>query len=673
MVKNITKTGDKMMRKLSQAHLKSPGLLIGGCFALSVFPLASTVMSWVWILFACALGVMWAKVRRKVKALSTFTLNLLAVFCMLLLVFFSGQFGLLSTMINLLIVAGCLKLITMRSFADFYLIIVVIVFLVACGFIYHQDLLLTIYYALVLFATFAGTFLLNKGKISNKEGIKQAAKLLAQTLPITVILFIMVPRLPPLWEAASNKSSSTGLSETIAPGDIANLAQSGELAFRAEFTGSIPEAQERYWRAIVLDYFDGNTWAMSDELANFDDTVNLEPVGEATRYLIIAEPNDMRWQYSLDYPIVEEVISDRSIKRNNAYQLFTDKENTKASLYVVNSYLSMPLNHYMSNYERQRHLQTPRDNNQRTQDFVEQNINPQMNERERVSAIMQIFYENEFSYTLQPPFMRVNPIDQFLFEYRRGFCSHYASALTYMLRLANIPARLVAGYQGGELQNQNILTVRQYDAHAWVEYWIEGDGWIRIDPTAIVAPNRLMSGLLSSISQEESELVERPFNLSEFEDVALIRRLHDFLVLIDHQWTQSVLRFDQDSQRDLIEQWFGVFNAKNMTTFMFLALGAIALFIMLLFLPYRDWFAREAQDPLSKLLRLLGKHGWHKHAQETLKQFSERIAPQLTNPQQQNINQFVEYYYRAEYADADMARNKLDKLIAALHQNFKKP
>ncbi len=658
------------MRSLSQAHLKSPGLLISACFALAVMPLATTIMSWVWILFVCALGVVWAKVVRKIKPLSNITLNLLAVFCMLLLVFFSGRFGLLSTMINLLIVAGCLKLITMRSFADFHLIVVVIVFLVACGFIYHQDLLLTIFYALVLFATLTASYLLNKGGLGTAEGVKQAAKLIAQTLPITLVLFIMVPRLPPLWEAASNKSSSTGLSESVSPGDIANLAQSGELAFRAEFTDRIPKAQERYWRAIVLDRFDGTTWSISDELSNFDSTVDIEPVGEATRYLVIAEPNDMRWQYSLDYPIVEQVMSDRAIKRNQSYQLFTEKENSKPSLYIVNSYMAAPLNHYMTEYERQRHLQAPREDNQRTQEFVAEMVKPGMSESQRVDAVMQVFYNNDFAYTLQPPFMRTNPIDQFLFDYRRGFCSHYASALAYMLRLANIPSRLVAGYQGGELQNQNILTVRQYDAHAWVEYWLEGQGWTRVDPTAIVAPNRLMSGLLSSITEEEGELVERPFNLSEFNDVALIKRLHDFLVLIDHQWTQSVLRFDQDSQRDLIKQWFGAFNAKNMTTFMFIALGSIAFFIALLFIPYRKWFTPKSKQPLDKMLRLLDSYGWKKQPQETLKQFVSRISPQLKPTQKTHIESFVNSYYAYVYAGTELANNDFEDLIKRIKASF---
>ncbi|WP_371194528.1 DUF3488 and DUF4129 domain-containing transglutaminase family protein [Glaciecola sp. SC05] len=661
-----------MMRKLNQAQLKIPGSMISACFALSVLPLSSTMMPWVWILFVCALGVVWAKVVRKIKPLNNVTLNLLAVFCMLLLVFFSGQYGLLATMINLLVVAGCLKLITMRSFADFHLIIVVIIFLVACGFIYHQDLLFTVFYTSVLFASLASVYMLNKGKLSTSSGIKQSTKLILQTIPITILLFLMVPRLPPLWEAPANKSSSTGLSETLSPGDIANLAQSGDLAFRAEFTGRIPEAQERYWRALVFDSFNGASWTMGEELSNTEDTVFIEPVGEATRYLIIAEPNDLRWQYSLDFPIVEEVMSDRAIYRNQSYQLFTQTENSKPSLYIVNSYLDTPLNHFMTEYERQRNLQLPRQGNPRTQEFVANKVPASASEREKLKAILQLFYDSDFAYTLRPPLMQNSPIDQFLFDYQRGFCSHYASSLAYMLRLAKVPARLVTGYQGGELQNKNILTVRQYDAHAWVEYWIENEGWTRIDPTAIVAPNRLMNGLLSSLDEEEGDMVQRPFNLSEFNDVPLVRQLHDFLVLIDHQWTQSVLRFDQDSQRDLIKQWFGEFNAKNMTTFMFSALAAIALFIGVLFLPYKTWFQRKHYSASAKLLALLNRYGWEKQQHETLKQFIARLSPHLTDKQSKQIGVFINRYYGAEYGDRNIPKAEYERLLFLIKSSFKK-
>ncbi|MFC4699569.1 transglutaminaseTgpA domain-containing protein [Glaciecola siphonariae] len=659
------------MRKLTHEQLKVPGTLVSVCFALAILPLSPTMMSWVWILFLCALGVVWAKVVKKIRPLNNATLNLLAIFCMLLLVFFSGKFGLLSTMINLLIVAGCLKLITMRSFADFHLIIVVVVFLVACGFIHHQDLLLSSYYTIVLFATLSSAYFLNSGKLKHAASIKQSMKLIAQTIPITVILFIMVPRLPPLWEAASKNSSSTGLSENLTPGDIANLAQSGDLAFRAEFTDTIPAPEERYWRAIVLDYFNGTTWSMSEEMSTFENTPDVTPFGEATRYLIIAEPNDLRWQYSLDYPIVEEVMSDRAIQRNSSYQLFTAKDNTKASLYIVNSYMDMPLNQYMSQYERQRHLQTPREGNPRTRAYIADTIDASMDTSARVSAIVDMFKSSQFAYTLKPPLMTVDPVDQFLFEYQRGFCSHYATSLAYMLRLADVPARVVTGYQGGELQNKNILTVRQYDAHAWVEYWAENEGWKRIDPTAMVAPNRLMSGLFSSITEEEGDLVERPFNLSEFNDAAIIRQIRDFLVLIDHQWTQSVLRFDQDSQRDLIKKLFGDFNAKNMTTFMFVALGIIVLFIALVFLPYKSWFSRTAPSALSTLLAFLEQHGMQKKPHETLKQFSTRISPKLNSRQQKELTRFVNRFYRAQYANKDAEPKEFERLLYSLKLSFK--
>ncbi|WP_395342889.1 transglutaminaseTgpA domain-containing protein [Ningiella sp. W23] len=653
------------MRALSQVQMQAPGIIISACFAFAVLPLSDNLMPWVWILFACTLGVIWAKTVQKVKPINNLTLNLLAVFCMVLLIFFSGQFGLLSTMINLLIVAGCLKLITMRSFADFHMIMVVVIFLVACGFIYHQDLMLTGYYSLILFSAITSALLINIGNMPTFKGVKQSVKLIAQTLPITIILFVMVPRLPPLWEAAANKSTSTGLSETIRPGDIANLAQSSELAFRAEFMDEVPKTEDRYWRSIVLQHFDGESWTLGEDISNTERTPEITPSGSYTRYLIVAEPNDTRWQYSLDVPVVEEVVSDRSIQLNKAYQLFTQKENTKPSLYIVNSYLDAPLNYFMSEYDKTRNLQVPRSGNPRTRAFIDDEINASMTINQKVARLLSLFDPDKFSYTLKPPFMRQQPVDQFLFDYQKGFCSHYATALAYMLRLADIPARVVAGYQGGELQNDNILTVRQYDAHAWVEYWDDDKGWLRIDPTALVAPDRLTAGLFSSLSEEDSELVEKPFNLSELNEVPLFKSLNDFFVLLDHQWTQSVLRYDQDSQKELIKDWFGAFNAKNMTSFMFLALASIALLIGLMFLPYKRWFNKAPYQPEQKLFALLRKKGFEKQAQETLKQFIERVVPSLKEQQRKYVLLFVKRYYQDRYAQKPTRKQDYEELLKA--------
>jgi len=659
------------MRELSLNQLKVPGILLSLCFAFSVFPMHATIMSWVWILFLCSIAVVWAKVIKKIKPLKTVTMNLLAIFCMLLLLLFSGQFGLLSTMINLLVVAGCLKLITLRTSADFHLIIIVLVFLIACGFIYHQQLLLTLYYGTILFTTLYTAFLLNKGSLSHTDSAKQSAKLIMQAMPIMLLLFVMVPRLPPLWESAAQKSSSTGLSETITPGDIANLAQSGELAFRAEFISKPPPPQERYWRSIVLDNFDGMTWSIDNEAFMLERTPEIVLEGEATKYLIVAEPNNTRWQYSLDIPVVDKVVGNRQIFRNQSYQLFTQEVSKQPSLYIVNSYLSSPLNHFITDYERNKNLHVPQEGNQRTRDWVSQQISADMQTQDKLRAVMQMFFKDKFSYTLQPPLMKVNPIDEFLFTHRRGFCSHYASSLAYMLRLSGIPARLVAGYQGGELQNDNILTVRQYDAHAWVEYWLDGRGWLRIDPTAIVAPNRLVDGLFSSITQNESDLVERPFNLSGFNDIPVIGQLRDWLVMIDHQWTQTVLRYDQDSQRDLIKKWFGEFNAKSMTTFMLAILGTIVVFLTLIFLPYKTWFTRAPYSPASQLLTLLKKKGWEKRKHETLEDFVKRLQPRLNTKQRQQISHYVERCYAHQYGNDNTARVDFQAMLQSVKTSFR--
>lgn len=659
------------MRSLNRTKAKLPGTIISVCFGLAVLPLANFMMPWVWVLFFCALTVVFAKYRQKIKPVSTKTVNLLAVFCSVLLIAFAGSYGLLSTMINLLIVAGCLKLITLRNFADFHLIFAVVVFLVACGFIYHQDLATSLFYFSIMFSALVSVYMLNQGNIDKVLSIKQSSKLLFQAVPITILLFIVVPRLPPLWESAAQQSSSTGLSENLKPGDIANLAQSSELVFRAEFKDNAPRPEQRYFRAIVLDRFDGNEWSIGDKENLLFNTPDIELSGDATQYLIIAEPNDMKWQYSLDIPVLEEVISDRTIMRNQNYQLYTAKDNKKPSLYLVNSYLDAPLDHYMTESFRQKHLQVPSIGNPKTVDFVKNNIRSGMSEREILQALIEPFALDGFSYTLQPPLMLRDSVDQFLFTHRRGFCSHYASSLAYMLRLAEVPARVVTGYQGGELQNDKLLTIKQYDAHAWVEYWIENEGWTRIDPTAIVAPDRMMSGLLSSLNDEESELIDSGFSLNKFNNFPFVENMQELFVLLDHQWSQSVLRFDQDSQRDIITKLFGKFNAKTLMTFMLVAVGIIALFIVLVFLPYKTWFARPSSQPEAKLFALLGKYGWVKQRSETLQQFTKRIEPQLSTAQNNYLQRFVSLFYQYQY-DQSACNNDKDANFEQVLINLKK-
>lgn len=621
-------------------------------FCMVLLTLYQPLMGWVWVLSGCAIAIAYVRIKKNLPSVKNITLNLLAIFCMLLLIYLSSDFGLMATMVNLLVVAACLKLINLHNRADYHLVLIVLFFLIACGFIYHQSIYLVAYYFACLVVLFVTAFLLNKGALTLSSSVKQSSKMMLQALPITFVLFIVVPRLPPFWQTNVESNTQTGLSEQITPGDIADLAQSDELVFRAEFDDIIPSPQERYWRSIVLDNFDGKTWKMTrNQNIPIEIGTNREKSFKLTdknyRYLVVAQPNSTRWLYSLDLPVVEENMGNLPIYLNTQYQLFQADKTNASSLYILRSYPQAILANFVPETDFARFLQVPTEGNLRTQSWVENNINTQMSFSEKVSVLNTYFLSNPFTYTLKPPLMPSSPIDSFLFDNQQGFCSHYASALTYMLRLSGIPARMVAGYQGGEEQSDNILTVRQFDAHAWVEAYDKDKGWRRYDPTALVAPNRTLAGLMAALNEQDSAIFND--DISNLFGNSIFDGIRGTLALIDHNWNQFVLEFNNDAQGNLIEQIFGELSKKSLTTFLLISLAGIALFLALLFLPYKKWLHIERKTALQKLLNFMAKKGFTRNTRESLQQFHDRIQTQLPGEVSSRLSDFVRHYYEFTY------------------------
>lgn len=633
-------------------------------FSMLILTLSEALMPWVWVLCGCAIVIGFVRIKRNLPSVKNITLNLLAIFCMLLLVFLSKDFGLMATMVNLLVVAACLKLINLQTRADYHLILIVQFFLIACGFIYHQSIYLVFYYSVCLTLLLVTAFILNKGQLSIVSSVKQSLVMMLQAIPIALVLFVVVPRLPPFWQTNVESKTQTGLSEQITPGDIADLAQSDELVFRAEFDKIVPLAQERYWRSIVLDYFDGKSWLMARQHSEYDRAKPIQISDNTLRYLVVAEPNNTRWLYSLDIPIVEENMSNMAINMNRQYQLYKSEVSKSQSLYIVQSAINTPLDIFVPELDFARYLQVPPQGNPRSRTWVQENLTASMSYEEKITAASQYFLDHPFTYTLKPPLMPNDPVDSFLFDNQRGFCSHYASAFAYMLRLANIPSRLVAGYQGGEVQGDNILSVRQFDAHAWVEAYHPDKGWERYDPTALVAPNRTLSGLASALDQQESEIFSS--SVGGLFDLPALAGLREYMSVIDHNWNQFVLGFNNDSQSDLIEDIFGEVSRKSLTHFLLATLSAIALFLALLFLPYKKWFTRRHKSHLDKILLAFKKEGFEKQIPESLQHFYDRISPQLNNDSKQLLQEYTNMYYSTIYGQSGEDENNNESRLSQL-------
>src|SRR5690606_34547344 len=169
-----------------------------------------------------------------------------------------------------------------------------------------------------------------------------------------------------------------------------------------------------------------------------------------------------------------------------------------------------------------------------------------------------------FYYTLQPPVMATDEVDDFLFNARRGFCAHYAGALVFVARAAGIPARVVTGYQGGEWNDESrYLTVRQFDAHAWAEVWLPGEGWVMVDPTAAVAPDRIQYGLEQAVAEEGTFLQQQLFSTHKLRGISWINRLRLEFDSLNYYWQLWVLSYDNQRQKNLWQSVLGIRDYQN--------------------------------------------------------------------------------------------------------------
>ena len=439
-------------------------------------------------------------------------------------------------------------------------------------------------------------------------------------LPLLVVLFLFFPRLPPLWSVQlSGQQATTGVSDSMAPGDFANLGQSTELAFRVEFAENRPPQQQLYWRGLVFSDFDGVTWRpssqqrewqpaspvpnwMASALASVPDEVKVAP----NRYQIILEPTQQNWLFGLDYPFTQQ--QDISITSN--FTLRKDQPVTQQLRYEVLQFAPMRIDTALTDEARRLNLALPSSGNPQARALAQQLFAQSGSDPVRyMQAIERWINQTNFRYTLSPPRLHNNRIDEFLFETKAGFCEHYSSSFTFMLRAAGIPARVVAGYQGGEpSRSGNVWEVRQMDAHAWTEVWLEGQGWVRVDPTAFVAPERVGQGM-DALTQARGATMfgdgaGAQISYQQYQMLQTLRRLSD---QASYYWQKDVVGYDQDKQADSLLKWFNIRSIMQQITW--LAVSAISVIAILVFVIWQRRRKRwhPADLPLAQLSQRLGK------------------------------------------------------------------
>lgn len=522
-----------------------------------------------WLMAVCAILAAWrwlaqtGRVRLPGRWLRT---AIMLVLVGVYLATVQGRFT-VDTAASFFVLAVGLKWLETRSLRDFYVLFFILVYLATVNFLFHQEIL----WALLNFTGIA--FLLVGLQVLNApdlpagmtSGWRRLGVLFLKTLPVVVLLFVFFPRMAPLWSVPLvSGEARTGISDSMRPGDISNLAQSSERAFRVTFGGEIPPHRDRYWRGLILDYLDGETWRQGqrEPFRPLGRVAVDGGVGElkASEYDVLLEPTDQRWAFALEG---SEAVSD------NVYE-------ASADLFRFPRPADSPVRYRLALQsepdeatelgatERRRYLQLPPDGNPRARALAA-DLRREMADEDIVVNLMERFRQQPYFYTLRPPAMPENGIDALLFDVRRGFCAHYAGATAFVLRAAGIPARIVVGYQGGEAgAGGEYLIVRQYDAHAWVEAFIDGRGWVRIDPTAAIAPNRIESGLRDAVAEEGSFLEDNWASPQRYADVALVQWASLQLDRINYQWQRWVVGYQGQSQMDLMSRLPGGFGIREL-------------------------------------------------------------------------------------------------------------
>ncbi len=524
---------------------------------------------------------------------------------------------------SLLVLAFALKLIEMRNRRDAYLMIYLSYFLIANGFLFDQSMTMTAYElfaAILVTAAMVGMNQLQT-RVRLLASVWTAAGLILQAVPLMLVMFLLFPRLPPLWSIPMPSAATTGLSDRLTPGDVATLSQSDEVAFRAVFEGEVPLQRELYWRGLVYSNFYRGTWSIAEPLEEIDLGV-LDEQGLA--YEIFLEPTQSNWAYSLDTPVQYN----RRLSLLGDYRLESNEPVLSVMRYRVVSQTDFVMDPELSDAVYLRETRFDRRDNQELQAYAADLYERAGSALNMITVMQNHIREQPFVYTLNPPTLgRQNSIDEFWFEHRRGFCTHYAGAMVFALRSVGIPARMVGGYQGGEVNPvTGHVVVRQYQAHAWVEAWIEGNGWQRFDPTAAVAPARVEQGLNAALSDADRATLSL-FSAARFDERDVVTRFIQFFDSLEHRWNLWVVGYDAASQADVLRQLLGKVTPARIGMALVLGGGlSVAAVVIALFWRRRPLQRHPTERLFSRFCAAAARSGHPRLPHETPVAFVRRVA-----------------------------------------------
>ncbi|MBK9521050.1 MAG: DUF3488 domain-containing transglutaminase family protein [Rhodocyclaceae bacterium] len=544
--------------------------------------------------------------------------------------------------ISLLSAFLALKLLELRGARDAMAVVLLCYFLVLTQFMFTQSIATAFMACVTVLITTATLAAATDDRPAPQLLLRRAGVLLLQGLPFMLLLFILFPRVQgPLWGLPQDRiTASSGLSDSMAPGSIARLSQSDTIAFRVQFEGAPPPQHMLYWRGPVMPAFDGRSWRVSRTSAQRT-VPPFRVTGTSQNYEVTLEPLGKSWIFALDYP--------DKLPPESAYtedlQLLSRQPIRTRFRYSMSAFPDTSVGADETASMLTESLQLPSGGNPRTREVAAKWREKYGDNTEAIVTEAELFFLRQLlSYTLNPPLLSEDVIDGFLFESKRGFCEHFASAFAFALRAAGVPARIVAGYQGGEVNPvDGYLTVRQYDAHAWTEVWLKDRGWVRFDPTAISAPRRIADNFAAAAPENDA----LPFLARN--NMAWLREVRNRMEAATNVWNQWVLGYTPQRQREFLQGLgFKSPDWQEMTATLAALCGVVLLALTAWIL-----YQRKSVDPAFrqwlKFTQRLGKRGVQWHVWEDPLVFADRAAKALPT-HAEPIREIAGAYARLRYA-----------------------
>ncbi len=513
--------------------------------------------------------------------------------------------------VTLIVILLTLKTLELRAKRDAFVIFFLSFFTMLTNFFFSQSLLVAAAMLIALLGLL--TALVNTHMPVGKPPLLQAAKtagwMALLGAPVMAVLFVLFPRMAPLWGVPGDAMSGrSGLSANMQVGNIAKLALDETIAMRVRFSGPPPQQSDLYFRGPVLSTFDGREWRSlrSGFSSNLQAPANLKVSGSPIRYEVTMEPNNRPWLLVLDAAVSKPLLAGSDVIMTPDLQWVADRPFTDLTRYSAESFTAFTHGPLRSQASLQDYVTLPPGFNPRTlQLAADMRREPRLQTAggaELVNAVMDRLRTGGYSYTLEPGVYGQNTADEFWFDRKEGFCEHIASSFVILMRALDVPARIVTGYQGGEVNNiDGFWTIRQSDAHAWTEVWMAGRGWVRVDPTSAVAPGR--TGSFARLAAPQGVLAGAFTGAFGAVNPTLLANMRAAWEAMNNGWNQWVLNYTQTKQLNLLKD-IG-FETPGWEDLSYLLIG-IVVFVSLCGALWTLW-EKSRHDPWLRLLARVQK------------------------------------------------------------------